>query len=222
MLERALDALGFDPVNDRVLSVGDLIDRGPESADCLALLEAPWFHAVMGNHEDMMLRRLAGDPGAAALHLENGGEWLHGRRHPEEEPRLAANVEAAAKLPHLITVGGGNGECYHVVHAELPTGAATVVTDSELEAGIDMDPAHLLWTRKLMLGGGEGVPERAPGLSTTYCGHTPHPQVRRRRSHVCLDTGAVFACLTGDETAGALTMVERQYGREMALHRFAP
>ena len=222
VLERALDALGFDPASDRVLSVGDLIDRGPESPDCLALLEAPWFHAVMGNHEDMMVRRLAGEPDVAALHLQNGGEWLQGGDQLEENPRLAANAEAAASLPHLITVASDDGERYHVVHAELPAGNTTVVTDAELEAGIDMDPSHLIWTRELMLGNDGDLPEHYPGLSTTYCGHTPQPQVRRRRSHVCLDTGAVFAYLTGDGTAGALTIVERQNGRETGLHRFAP
>lgn len=222
VLDRALDALGFDPASDRVLSVGDLIDRGPESADCLALLEAPWFHGVMGNHEDMLVRRLAGEPGAAALHLQNGGEWVHGREQLEQNPRLAASVEAAARLPHLITVAGDDGERYHVVHAELPVGASTVVTDSELDTGIDMDASHLIWHRELMLGSGADVPEHVPGLSATYCGHTPHPQVRRRRSHVCLDTGAVFAYLTGDHSAGALTIVERQGGRETAFHRFRP
>ena len=30
-LQRGLDAIGFDPSTDRLFSVGDLVDRGPES-----------------------------------------------------------------------------------------------------------------------------------------------------------------------------------------------
>ena len=58
LLEQELDRLGFDPSCDRVLSVGDLIDRGPESFETLSLIDEPWFHAVLGNHELMLLNFL--------------------------------------------------------------------------------------------------------------------------------------------------------------------
>ena len=35
-LMRQLDARGFDPAADRLLSVGDLVDRGPDSRRCLS------------------------------------------------------------------------------------------------------------------------------------------------------------------------------------------
>lgn len=50
-LQASLDAVGFDPARDRLFSVGDLVDRGPESDQVLAWLAQPWFHAVSGNHE---------------------------------------------------------------------------------------------------------------------------------------------------------------------------
>ncbi|MBZ0074391.1 metallophosphoesterase [Bordetella hinzii] len=37
--------------------MGDLVDRGPESADVLKWLERPWFHAICGNHDLMTWRR---------------------------------------------------------------------------------------------------------------------------------------------------------------------
>lgn len=55
MLLALLDHVQFDPAADRVFSVGDLVDRGPDSEGCLALLEHPWFHAVLGNHDAMLL-----------------------------------------------------------------------------------------------------------------------------------------------------------------------
>lgn len=55
LLEIELDRVGFDQSRDRLFSVGDLADRGPDSLGCLRLLLEPWFFAVRGNHEDMML-----------------------------------------------------------------------------------------------------------------------------------------------------------------------
>lgn len=45
----------FDKKIDRVISVGDVIDRGPRSWDCLQLFREPWFHGVKGNHELALL-----------------------------------------------------------------------------------------------------------------------------------------------------------------------
>jgi hypothetical protein len=53
-LAAALEAIGFDDSIDRLISVGDLVDRGPESLLALGWLAKPWFHAVRGNHEDML------------------------------------------------------------------------------------------------------------------------------------------------------------------------
>lgn len=57
-LQASLDQLGFDPGRDRLFSVGDLVDRGPESEAALEWLAQPWFHAVQGNHEDYAIRHV--------------------------------------------------------------------------------------------------------------------------------------------------------------------
>src|SRR4051812_30787919 len=44
----------FDVNKDRLISVGDLVDRGPMSFECLKLLKHDWFHSIKGNHEIMM------------------------------------------------------------------------------------------------------------------------------------------------------------------------
>jgi serine/threonine protein phosphatase 1 len=36
----------FDPYKDLLICVGDLIDRGPDSLQCLQLLKRPWFKTV--------------------------------------------------------------------------------------------------------------------------------------------------------------------------------
>lgn len=52
----------FDESKDRLFSVGDLVDRGPDSIEAIDWIAKPWFHAVRGNHEQM-----AKEP-AAAIH----------------------------------------------------------------------------------------------------------------------------------------------------------
>jgi len=39
---------------DQLFSVGDLVDRGPESHRVLEWLARPWFFAICGNHDFMV------------------------------------------------------------------------------------------------------------------------------------------------------------------------
>lgn len=48
--------LNFNFENDRLFAVGDLIDRGENSVECLDLLNQSWFHSIMGNHEEMLFK----------------------------------------------------------------------------------------------------------------------------------------------------------------------
>lgn len=55
LLMNELDKVSFDPARDLLISVGDLVDRGAENVECLELITMPWFRAVRGNHEQMMI-----------------------------------------------------------------------------------------------------------------------------------------------------------------------
>ena len=53
LLIESLNEIGFNFTSDRLFTVGDLIDRGPDSVKCLELCYEPWFYSVRGNHEQM-------------------------------------------------------------------------------------------------------------------------------------------------------------------------
>lgn len=221
-LAGALSLLDFDVSHDRLFSVGDLVDRGPESSDCLALLREPWFHAVRGNHEELMLAHAGPDHTGGSiedmeLHLRNGGQWL--ANLVPWSKNLRSLFAKAAALPHVLVVGDGPDR-FHVLHAQLPLSAAgTTLTDTDVDAGLaTVDPSLLTWARQLMGTGGAALPMQQPGLSTTWCGHVPGPAGRTRLSHVCLDTGLAYDhAIRG--TDAELVLAEHQ-ASNYRLHRF--
>ena len=60
-LEQLLIRVGFEPGQDHLFSVGDLIDRGPNSLDAIDWLVHGRIHtATMGNHENALIGFLMG------------------------------------------------------------------------------------------------------------------------------------------------------------------
>lgn len=74
LLQSRLHQLSFCPETDLLISVGDNIDRGPESLNVLRLLNQPWFISVKGNHEAMALE--AFETGDGNMWLASGGDWF--------------------------------------------------------------------------------------------------------------------------------------------------
>lgn len=206
LLERALDQLGFDRHRDRVLSVGDLIDRGPHSLATLCLLEEPWFHAVLGNHELMLLNYL-GYYGSR-LHsrksfASGGGDWIVAAiaKHPKTVARLADRVAA---LPLAMHVTSLQGEApFNIMHGDLhPIGSrqeallgkpaicvheADAAASSRVHFGaaqqaellplqFEQHPVHI-----------SAVPLGA--LPITYVGHSPVEHIVVHDSYVYIDQG---------------------------------
>ena len=224
--ESLLKEARFDPAQDRVFSVGDLVDRGPDSFQTLCLLQAPWFFAVRGNHEDMLLDfALAGHgygrPTSDHPFLHNGGRWFL-EMTPEQDALWRDDLlPRTALLPHILVVGEGATR-FQIVHAELD-GVAQRLTDTNLDAPLtDLNQAHdqefiegfdgfghqrmrFLWGRALIHH--KGVLPAPLGLSPTFCGHTPARRVLTQGGHIFVDTGAA---LLGNERApeARVTLVE--------------
>lgn len=111
-LQTVLDHVGFDPESDRLFSVGDLVDRGPESARVVDWLAKPWFHAVRGNHEDYVCRYQTVDRDNWII---NGGSWFLSLPQPEQD----ALSHLMLSLPIAIEVETPQGPV-GIVHADVP------------------------------------------------------------------------------------------------------
>lgn len=60
-LEDLLEAVRYDPAEDLLVPVGDLVNRGPDSVGCVRLARDLGARPVLGNH-DVHLLRQAADP----------------------------------------------------------------------------------------------------------------------------------------------------------------
>ena len=72
------DIAGRPAADTFVVFLGDLIDRGPQSrevVECLRMLRRKGFTPVflLGNHEEVLLRLLGGEPGLLVSWLKFGG-----------------------------------------------------------------------------------------------------------------------------------------------------
>ena len=104
-LRRKLWHCRFDPWRDLLISVGDVIDRGPQSLRCLQLLEQHWVRAVRGNHEQMAMDALASRQ--MSLWLINGGDWFIALADNHQKQAKTA-LEKCQHLPFNYTVAPAN------------------------------------------------------------------------------------------------------------------
>ncbi|HEY3597354.1 MAG TPA: metallophosphoesterase [Paraburkholderia sp.] len=188
-LRYLLREVGFDPARDRLFSVGDLVDRGMQSEAALALLDKPWFYAVLGNHEDTLCAVAEGRL-RRKWWYDIGGSW--GESLSDE--RLRDYAQRLRLLP-LVRVIGSGSERFNILHAEF------FGTDADLDRDQISNNVRqqLLWGRELAMGNYD--PTRQRGLSLTYCGHTPVRESVQVGAQMFIDTGAFGQ-------GGKLTVVE--------------
>ena len=183
-LEELLAKVGFDETADRLISVGDLIDRGPASQEVDEWLAKPWLYACRGNHEEMCL---SGQEGwMRELWIEhNGGEWWL-----STEPAKRKVILAALKpLPFAMEIETPEG-AVGIVHAEAPAGMDWPAFVVKLEEG-DRDARLLaLWSRERI--SGEVPPDRVGGIGRIVSGHTPVRETVHHENVHYIDTGAAY------------------------------
>lgn len=183
-----------------LVHLGDYVDRGEQSRGVIDAirdlehkahrLESLTVHALKGNHEQMLLDALSGDPSALDLWLNNGGRAT-----------LRSYKGRDQSLDDVL---------YHfpLVHRRWLEGLPSILHDETrklvfVHAGVDpatfpdCPPQNYLWTRSMRF----FDPTRwkdYPAMKgyRVIHGHTPtmggHPEIAGLNTRINVDTGAVF------------------------------
>lgn len=184
------DIAARPPRKTYVVFLGDLVDRGPDSAGVVERLRTwrprhgkPVF--LGGNHEEVLLRILGGDASILPDWLKFGGAEcarsygidVDALRRMEDEEAIAAirgKVPRAHRefLEHFAdTFAFGD---YLFVHAGIRPGIAVE----------EQDRHDLRWIREPFLGDA-----KEHGFVVVH-GHTIVPEVDERPNRIAIDTGA--------------------------------
>lgn len=185
-LGAALRAVGFNPdEGDRLFSVGDLVDRGPESIEAMNFLTCDFVHAVAGNHEDMAVRWPNGNMDAGN-YAANGGGWMMALDR-ETQREVAAALSA---LPVVIELETEHGGLVGIVHAECPfdvwqefTAALEAPPSSTQRLQSLIDAAQ--WSRNRIRDMDES---RIAGVRAVVVGHTPIKRMTSLGNTLFIDT----------------------------------
>lgn len=181
LLMNKLDEIGFDTTQDFLISVGDLIDRGSESVECMELITFPWFRAVRGNHEQMMLDGLS-EHGNVNHWMANGGGWFFYLDY-DKERQAKALVHKVAELPLIIELVSGDKK-YVICHADYPS--------SEYEFGKPVKAEQVIWNRERVSDAWDGIGSQIAGADEFIFGHTPAKNPLKYWNQNYIDTGAVY------------------------------
>lgn len=108
-LEDLLRAIRFDPAADELWAVGDLVNRGPDSAAAIRLFRDAGGRGVVGNHDLYALRCAEG-------RRRRDRDTLDGLLAAPDRGELLAFLAA---LPPLVLLPGGPARGICLVHAGL-------------------------------------------------------------------------------------------------------
>ena len=188
--------------------VGDLIDRGPASAQVVERLRTYRRHGIrpvflLGNHEEVLLRILAGDSSLIASWLQFGGaECLKSYGLSLRQLRGLSNDEAVAKVRQAIP-----SEHAEFLKSFIDTCrfGDYLLVHAGIRPGIELDQQRqtdLRWIREPFL-----FDETDHGFIVVH-GHTISQEIDERPNRIGIDTGAYR---TGILTALAIDGLDRWY-----------
>jgi predicted phosphodiesterase len=160
--------------NDRLISVGDLITKGPKNREVLdRFMSEPNFLAVIGNHDLALRRRWNGEK----FKLKASQKPTHKELKKDKEHY----VSYFNSLPFSIDLG-----THLVVHAGLRPGVELHSQSTE-----DMTELRSLGADREAR---DGTPwyENYDGEKVVLFGHWPSAEPRRGKKAIGLDTGCVY------------------------------
>lgn len=194
-LMQALEQVSFDFTQDRLLAVGDLINRGPDSYNCLQLVNEPWFYSVQGNHERLMLYSLAGNKSAYQAWQKHGGGWalLYKEEELHEMVELIQN-----KMPLALEVNQAE-QHLGIIHAEVPEDDWNVLKYWQGEPTQALLEAATQLRNRLK----SNLSHPVANIDAVACGHTLVKKPTRLGNVNYLETG-----ICAPQMKGYLTLLE--------------
>ena len=172
-LEDMLAEVRFDG-DDRLISVGDLITKGPKNREVLErFMSEPQFSAVMGNHDLALRRKWNGEK----VKLKESQKPTNKELKKDKE----RYVSFLNSLPFMIDLG-----THLVVHAGLRPGVALHSQTSE-----DLTELRSMGKDRTAR---DGTPwyDLYDGEKVVLFGHWPAAAPRRGKRAIGLDTGCVY------------------------------
>ena len=184
------DNAGRVAANTTIILLGDLVDRGPASAQVIDLLislrgRAPGTRFITGNHEEVFAHAIEGDQQALRMFCRIGGretimsyglsaseyERLDYAELAEQLPRIvpAAHVAFLRSFEDVVTIGD-----YAFVHAGVRPNVALA----------EQKTSDLRWIR------GSFLDFAGRHEKMIVHGHTITPDVDRAAGRIGIDTGA--------------------------------
>ena len=204
---RLLDLINYDNTTDVVYSVGDLIDRGPDSVSVVEFFQNENCHAILGNHEHMAM--CPADWEDVWLYPDNGGPATL-RSLKQHGYNLQWLRERCASVPMCLDVGDeSHPHAFRLLHAESPFHLSEEMLMSYLSqlTRDEISDSNLIWGRSditrvfrtVMTGNPADTIPVADGRSTrrVFCGHTPIEDVVSAHNVYWIDTfaGSVMTCM---------------------------
>lgn len=195
--------VGFDQKVDRLFSVGDLIDRHPNSHRVLEFLDQPYVHAIRGNHDDDFASIDIKSIRFFGKNNYNGMEWVQ----TVSDERLEKILISLRKLPIAMEIEAERG-MIGLVHGDVPRGMDWKTFIERIESGHKK-------TIEIALTGRDRIESNdksgVNGVGRVFVGHTIQFGGARQFGNVFgIDTGAVFRELSAAEGIengrGSLTM----------------
>ena len=179
MLKRLIDKIEWNPANDRLIFIGDYIDRGENSKGVIDFIlklkeDSTLIQCLIGNHEQMFLDYLSGvDPQSSLL---NGGlstlRSYEEMRRSQDDPLIPpSHLDFFSSLLSMIEL-----EHYYIVHAGFHPNIG--IEDQSLN--------DMIWIRE------EFIYSDYDFGKVVIFGHTPFNSPLVMKNKIGIDTGAVF------------------------------
>ena len=194
------------PAKTTIILLGDLIDRGPDSAGVVRMARQWQQHRpiriLCGNHEEMLLEAMNSTEVLRGFLRLGGRETVLSYGMSEEAYKAASYEEVQAMLLQAIPADLENFiRCFE---DQIRMGDYVFV-HAGVKPGVPLDQQQrndLRWIREPFLGSTEDH-----GAMVVH-GHTIHPEIVERPNRIGIDTGAYD---TGKLTAIGLEGTERWF-----------